>query len=332
MRERNRAVRKAIPTPVAMDVDDADNVPGVAPISDDSSVDSLLFSCASESEGGIWGNNNYDDDASNAHKGANLVPPNFNGNEGVQPAPNIIPAPEGALRRTRGKAKEDTPAVWRHGADGKLEHLSLSIICQEYKKLNRNMFALTFGQQDIPPMAQKMSKKQQWLNYKQYRCSIRRSGDMALMSLTLDKTIPTVADLLASPLAKYITLAANDCRYSGNAKELIVTYVHPLFLKAHSAASKADNPSWCEATRGKFANEYWKVMKLEIATLEAIGAWSVIDRLDHHVIASTWALKCKCYPDGLIKKFKACFCAQGDQQLKGIDFFKTYAPVVQWTT
>ncbi len=61
------------------------------------------------------------------------------------------------------------------------------------------------------------------------------------MSLTLDETIPTVADLLASPLAKYITLAANDCGYSGKAKELIVTYVHPLFLKAHSPASKADN-------------------------------------------------------------------------------------------
>jgi len=34
-------------------------------------------------------------------------------------------------------------------------------------------------------------------------------------------------------------------------------------------------------------------MKLEIATLEAIDAWSVIDRLDHHVITSTWAFKCK---------------------------------------
>ena len=73
-------------------------------------------------------------------------------------------------------------------------------------------------------------------------------------------------------------------------------------------------------------------MKLEIATLEAIDAWSVIDHLDHHVIANTWAFKCKRYPDGLIKKFKARFCARGDQQLEGIDFFETYAPVVQWTT
>ena len=56
MRDRNRAVKKSIPPPVVMDVDDAGEVPGVAPISDDGSVDSLLFSRASESEGDIWGN------------------------------------------------------------------------------------------------------------------------------------------------------------------------------------------------------------------------------------------------------------------------------------
>jgi hypothetical protein len=51
-----------------------------------------------------------------------------------------------------------------------------------------------------------------------------------------------------------------------------------------------------------------------------------------NIINSTWAFKCKRYPDGLIKKFKARFCARGDQQLQGIDFFETYAPVVQWMT
>jgi len=126
-----------------MDLDDAGDVLGVASISDDGSVDSLLFSCASESEGDIWGNNNYDDDASNAHERANLVPPDFNGNEGVQLTPNIIQAPEGAPCRTCGKAKEHPPAVWHRGADSKLERISLSVICQEYKKLNRDMFGRT---------------------------------------------------------------------------------------------------------------------------------------------------------------------------------------------
>ncbi len=52
----------------------------------------------------------------------------------------------------------------------------------------------------------------------------------------------------------------------------------------------------------------------------------------HHGIPSTWAFKCKQYPDGWIKKFKALFCARGDNQLEGIDFFEAYAPVVQLTT
>ena len=44
------------------------------------------------------------------------------------------------------------------------------------------------------------------------------------------------------------------------------------------------------------------------------------------------AFKIKRFTDGLIKKFKARFCVSGDQQIEGINFFKTYAPVVQWTT
>jgi len=111
-------------------VDDVGKVPGVAPISDDGSVDSSLFSRTSESEGDIWGSNNYDDDASTDHEGANLVLPDFNGNEGVQRTPNITQAPEGAHRSTHGKAKEYPPAVWHRGADGKMERVSLSVICQ----------------------------------------------------------------------------------------------------------------------------------------------------------------------------------------------------------
>ncbi len=77
----------------------------------------------------------------------------------------------------------------------------MSVVRKEYMKFNRDIFALTFGHHNIPPMAQQMSQKQQHLNYKQHSMRFRRSGDMALMSLTLDKTIPTVADLLASQLA-----------------------------------------------------------------------------------------------------------------------------------
>ena len=66
---------------------------------------------------------------------------------------------------------------------------------------------------------------------------------MLLLMLWTTDGITTVDDLMDSPLAQYITLAASDCGYGGTAEELIVSYVHPLFLKAHSAASKLDNPS-----------------------------------------------------------------------------------------
>ena len=156
---------------------------------------------------------------------------------------------------------------------------------------------------------------------------------MGLHRMSLVEQCPTVAELMASPLAKYITLAADDCGYGGTAEELIVDYIHPLFLKAKAAASREDNPNWREATNGPFADDYWKAMQVKIATLESMGAWEIVDRADDmNVIDSTWAFKCKRYPDGLIKKFKARFCARGDQQLEGIDFFETYAPVVQWTT
>jgi hypothetical protein len=53
---------------------------------------------------------------------------------------------------------------------------------------------------------------------------------------------------------------------------------------------------------------------------------------DMNVSPSTWAFKIKRYPDGRVKKFKARFCARGDRQKEGIDYFETWAPVIQWST
>ena len=171
------------------------------------------------------------------------------------------------------------------------------------------------------------------MNYKQYRTRLRELGDDSLNKIEVSERCPTVEELINSPIGDYITLAANECNYSGTAEDSIVNHVHPLFLKAKSEASKKDNPSWKQAMKGDYADEFWEACKVEIETLESMNAWEVVDREDGmNVLQSIWAFKIKRYPDGLIKKFKARFCARGDQQLEGIDFFETYAPVVQWTT
>ena len=196
-------------------------------------------------------------------------------------------------------------------------------------KAERKRFALTLGAKAAPPTAARLSRKK--MKYSQRMRHRREMGDRVLQSMSDE--VPTIEALMASPLSKFIHLAANECGYNGTRLELICNWVHPFFLKAKSAASREDNPTWKEAMTGAFADEYWEACKVEIATLEGMDAWEVVERTaEMNVLPSTWAFKCKRYPDGLIKKFKARFCARGDRQIEGVDFFETYAPVVQWTT
>jgi hypothetical protein len=69
-----------------------------------------------------------------------------------------------------------------------------------------------------------------------------------------------------------------------------------------------------------------------VDTLVKKGSWEVVTKkFWMHVLPATWAFECKCFPDG-IRKLKARFCARGDRQIEGLDFFETFAPVVAWET
>ena len=58
--------------------------------------------------------------------------------------------------------------------------------------------------------------------------------------------------------------------------------------------------------------------------------WDVVVRQPGmNVLPSTWAFKCKRFPDGSVWKLKARFCAGGHRQIEGIDYFETFAPVIQ---
>jgi hypothetical protein len=60
-------------------------------------------------------------------------------------------------------------------------------------------------------------------------------------------------------------------------------------------------------------------------------AWEIVERQSWmKVLPSTWALRCKRFPDGMIRKLKARFCARGDKQMEGVDFFETFSPVCNW--
>ena len=75
----------------------------------------------------------------------------------------------------------------------------------------------------------------------------------------------------------FITLDANDCGCECTTNQLIVNWVHTLFLKDHAEASKEDNPNWNQAINGPFAYEYWKTVCNELETLEGMTACDVLD-------------------------------------------------------
>ena len=110
-------------------------------------------------------------------------------------------------------------------------------------------------------------------------------------------------------------------------------YLHPLAFATKALA--ADTPTYAEAMSGPDAEGYMEAMDVEIEALEKLGSWDAVDIIEahgHNIIDSTWAFKKKRYPDGSMKKLKARFCVRGDQQVEGLDYFETYAPVVAWST
>ena len=154
---------------------------------------------------------------------------------------------------------------------------------------------------------------------------------MSMNSMSLD--VPSEEELMKSPLAKFITFSANDCGQSGSAKDLIVNWVHPLFLKAKASASKEDNSPWWEAMHGPFVDKYWKTAITKVETLEAMNAWEVIDCTKYmNVPQSTWAFKLKRFPDGLIKTFKAWFCVPEKISRYRALISVKHMLVAQWTT
>ena len=201
---------------------------------------------------------------------------------------------------------------------------------EAYFKENKTQFQCTLGKQQPPPTAARRSRKK-----REYKARLFRSKiDEVNQTLGSDDwAVPSIDALMKSDLAQFVHFAASECGFDSSVDSLVVNWIHPMMLAAKSRGNDSDSPDWFKAINGPFAQEYWEAACVEVETLEKMDAWDVVDRTpDMNVLPSTWAFKCKRFPDGLIKKFKARFCARGDRQIAGVDYFETYAPVVQWTT
>ena len=81
---------------------------------------------------------------------------------------------------------------------------------------------------------------------------------------------------------------------------------------------------------------FFEAMKKEIADHQANHHWTVIPLSEvpknQKLISAVWSFKRKRLADGRIDRYKARLCAHGGQQVYGINYWETYAPVVSWMT
>jgi hypothetical protein len=103
---------------------------------------------------------------------------------------------------------------------------------------------------------------------------------------------------------------------------------HRIFLAAITAATEPR--SFVEAVK----DVRWRnAMQLEIEALENNGTWTVESLPPNKkAIGSKWVYRIKYHSDGTIERYKARLVILGNNQVEGLDYHETFAPVVKMVT
>ena len=149
----------------------------------------------------------------------------------------------------------------------------------------------------------------------------------ARVNVPRTQTVPSSpADLFtrAPPVYTTPSVFVSDAPPISTTPSVLVSAVDNDTYQYHEALMQ---PDW---------EEFMKAASLEIATLEQMGTWEEKPRssvpANKKVLGGTWVFRRKRNPEGKIIEYKARLCVRGDQQIAGVDYFDSYAPVTMWYT
>jgi len=110
-------------------------------------------------------------------------------------------------------------------------------------------------------------------------------------------------------------------------------HISPL---AHLAAGDNDTLNFGQMLKAEDRTQFELGMQKEMDALVANDIFEIVPKriLDAgaRVVSAIWSFKRKRLPDWTVSKYRARVCPHGGQQIQGINFWETYAPVVQWST
>ena len=147
---------------------------------------------------------------------------------------------------------------------------------------------------------------------------------------TVSSTVNSTIEQTTSGL-RQLNNAANQ--FETNFGSTINSFAHHVF-----AAGKENNESYTfrEMLKQDDREDFLTAMEVEIFAHEERDHWEIVPcsemPQDMKTIMEIWSFKRRRHPDGTLNKHKARLCAHGGMQQWGVNYWETYAPVVNWTS
>ena len=80
------------------------------------------------------------------------------------------------------------------------------------------------------------------------------------------------------------------------------------------------------------ASGFIKAMEKESNYRSSCGHWEIVKRFEIppgvKTLQAIWSFKRKRFPNGKLNKHRTCLCAHGEMQQWGVNYWETYAPVI----
>ena len=113
--------------------------------------------------------------------------------------------------------------------------------------------------------------------------------------------------------------------------DLILDHAHIADSTLSKEIQLPDAPTLCEAMAGSKHTKWLEAIHNELNAIREVGTWTLVDRTPaiQNIVGCKFVLQKKHGEDGQVTKFKAQLVAQGFSQCEGVDFSKTFVPVVK---
>jgi len=133
------------------------------------------------------------------------------------------------------------------------------------------------------------------------------------------------------PFANFAALLAEQTVTNSNSDGTPNSPIHYAFAVAHD-----DTLHYGQMLQAPDHDKFETDMQREVANLLESCSVTIVHRdsmpTDSKAVPAIWSFRQKRAPDWTITKWKARLCPHDGKQVKGINFWATYAPVVTWST